>query len=110
MESQHDCGLQDEGPGEIQSQDGHIKVESEGDPKKGSVREFVVKKLQETSTRQLKGYAFCDIIAILSYHNHSLYKDPKEPEDPHVALYLAMVAVAIMFHHPLELFMVIGVL
>lgn len=110
LEPLHDFGLQDEQPGEIQAQDNDIKAESEGGPKKDLVLEFVVKKLQEASTRQVEGYDFCDIIAILGYHNHSLYEESKEPEYVRVGLYLAMVAVAIMPHNHVKLFMVVGVL
>ena len=58
----------------------------------------------------MEGYGFCEIIAILSYHNHSLYKEPKEPEDFRVGLHLAMVAVATISRNRLKLFVVIGVL
>ena len=110
MESQHEHGSQDEEPGETQSLGDHIKAEHEGDPKKDRVLEFVVKRLQEAATMQREGYRFCDIIAILGYHNHSLYEESKEPEYVRVGLYLAMAAVATMPHNHVKLFMVIGVL
>ncbi len=110
LEPQHNHGSQDEESGETQTLGDHIEPESEGDPKKDRALEFVVKKLQEASTMQVKGYELCDIIAILGYHNHSLYEESKEPEYVRVGLYLAMAAVATMPHNHVKLFMVIGVL
>ena len=110
LEPQHNDGSHDEEPGENQSLGHHMKAASEGNPKKDRALEFVVTKLQEASTMQVKGYRFCDIIAVLGYHNLSLYEQSKAPEYVRVGLYLAMAAVATMPHNHVKLFMVVGVL
>ena len=110
LESRHDHGSQDEESGKTLSLGDHVKAESESEPKNDRVLEFVVKTLQEAVTMQMEGYRFCDIIAILGYHNHSLYEESKEPEYVRVSLYLAMAAVATMPHNHIKLFMIIGVL
>ena len=110
LEPQHNHGLQGEEAGKTLSLGDHVKAESESEQKIDSVLEFVVETLQEAATLQMEGYRFCDIIAYLAHHNHSLYEELKEPEYIRVGLYLAMAAVATMPHNHVKLFMIIGVL